>query len=535
MPLPAPDSPWPPPQIVPVYDGMVEADVWYEGDVARLAEFYGSRARTVGGAAERDRLWAQGRDLTEPERRVHVPLAGDIAGTSADLLFAEPPTFTIEADPGAAEGEPATGTRSTLSRTQDRLDELVEDGGVHMRLLEGAEYAAAHGDGYLSLAWDADLVKRPILVPRTGDTAIPVFRFGRLVEVTFWRELSREGDTIVRLLERHAVEQGAGLIEYGLFQGTSANLGHRVPFSEHPDAAYLDRTTSGTGRQLTGIPYLTATHIPNMRPHRRLRGAHGRSDFAAPVYGLFDSVDRVMWSWLRDIRLAAGRVFVPPEYLTDLGPGEGAEFDAGREVYEQLNMPPGSSDGGGLTINQFDIRVDEHQRSMESFVRQAVHSAGYSPQTFGLDGDAAVTATEVTARQRRSMTTRGRKWMYCKPALRRILQAMLALDRAVFKTPGVEDFMPAVEIAPAVSPEPETQARTLQMLDAAGAISTYLKVSTLHPEWSESEIAEEVERIRADQAAGAPIDPYRSLDGLAGQDPDDGPPGADDAEQDPAE
>ncbi|MEE2041268.1 phage portal protein [Nocardiopsis sp. CT-R113] len=525
MALPADDTAWPPLSVAPLYADMVEADVWYQGDGRRLASYYGTRVqRADDRAAAEAVLWSQPQPLDEHERRVHVPLAGDIASTSADLLFAEPPVFTVEADPVAAEGAPATGTRSQRTVTQDRLDELVEDGGLHMRLLEAAELAAALGDGYLALAWDASLVRRPLVVPWSADQAIPTFRYGMLTEVTFWRELSRVGDVVLRLLERHAVEGGDGLIEYRLCEGTSSNLGHRVPFTEHPDAAYLDALTGGTGRQMTGIGLLTATHIPNMRPNRAHRGYHGRSDFAAPVYGLFDSVDRTITSWLRDLRLGAGRVFIPPDFLEDLGPGQGAGFNAATEFYEKLNMPPGSADGGGLTINQFSIRVAEHRESLEAFTVAAVRSCGYSAQTFGQAGDAAVTATEVVARERRSMTTRARKAMYWKPALRRILQALLALDAAVFDT-GVEPVMPAVELGPVVATDPESQARTLQLLDAAGAISTWAKVSMLHPEWAEPEVAEEVERIRADTTTEA--DPWARADAAGNQ--------LDDAQGDDAE
>ncbi|MCG0289842.1 hypothetical protein [Streptomyces sp. PSAA01] len=60
-------------------------------------------------------------------------------------------------------------------------------------------------------------------------------------------------------------------------------------------------------------------------------------------------------------------------------------------------MPP--KEGSAITLAQFEIRVEEHQRTAESVVRQAVQTAGYGAQAFGLDGDGQpVTATEVDAR-----------------------------------------------------------------------------------------------------------------------------------------
>ncbi|MBA9003675.1 phage portal protein [Thermomonospora cellulosilytica] len=485
MPLPDAGSPWPPKTLAPVYADYTEADAWYSGDKARLAAVYGTGIRR-----ERDwhqhltRLWAQARDLTRHETRLHVPLAGDIASTSADLLFSEPPAITVET--------PAT---------QARLDQIWDEGGVHMRLLEAAEVCAGIGDVYLKLAWDEDVAKRPILAVEHGDAAIPVFRWGRLVEVTFWRELERSGDQVVRLLEHH--EPGA--IVYALFEGTSTSLGTQVPLASREDTADIAARVDVDGRQPTGINLLTAIHVPNIRPNRRHRGMpYGRSDYAAPVYDLLDALDQTYTSWMRDLRLARARIIVPRGYLQDLGPGEGAVFDADREVYAELDMDP--TQGGGITMTQFAIRVAEHEQTARALTEQAIRAAGYSVQTFGFQGEAAaVTATEVNARERRSMITRDRKAKYWTPALRRIVEAMLALDRALGWS-KVTPEVPTVEFPPAVSEDPRSVAETVELLARAEAASVETRVRMLHPEWGEPEIRAEVARIRDDSGAFDPIE-----------------------------
>ncbi|MFF0860911.1 hypothetical protein ACFYUV_04060 [Nonomuraea sp. NPDC003560] len=494
MPLPSGGA-WPPPALTDIYTDYNEADAWYAGDKRRLATFYSTKV-----ARNRDRqeyiqyLWAQARNLVSHETRMHVPLPGDIAATSADLLFSEPPTFTVDT--------PAT---------QDRLDEIIEEAGVHMRLLEAAEVDAALGDVYLKLAWDAELVKRPILAVEHGDAAIPTFRWGRLAEVTFWKELDRSGDQVVRLLEHHE----PGYISYAVFKGTSKDLGTREPLTDWDETR--DLPLDGNGRQATGITLLTATHIPNMRPNRKHRGlAFGRSDYASPCYDLFDALDATWTSWMRDIRLARARLIVPNGYLTPLDPGSGAAFDADREIWEELNIDPTQS--GGITLSQFSIRVAEHQQTMQALIEQAVRSAGYSAQTFGLAGEAAATATEVSARERRSMITRDRKGQYWMPALRRIIEAMLALDAAQkFSTVTAE--VPSIEFGSAVSQDAESVARTIQMLSDAMAVSTETKVRMAHPDWDEPQVMEEVQKIKDDQPD--PIgDPFAlPAEMVGGQDP----------------
>lgn len=502
MALPADGTPWPPPHIADIWADMAEADVWYTGDRTALAEYYTTRAQSARHRERlRDHIWAQPRPLDSPERRLHIPLAGDIAAASADMLYSEPLRLTVD--------DPAT---------QARLDELVHDGGMRMRLLECAEQTAALGDGYLTLAWDRDLVDRPILVPRAGDTAIPVLRYGRLLEVVFWQELARDGHRVIRLLERHAVEGGTGYIEYALYEGTSTSLGRRVDYGAHPDPAeaeMLTRITDDQGRQVTGIPMLTATHIPNVRPNRRHRGWYGRSDYTG-IYDQMAALDQTWTSLMRDIRLGQGRVHLPAGALQPLGEGQGAAWDPWREAYTELEIPPDPSGrNGALTVTQFQIRVEEHLRTATALISSAVRSAGYSGETFGIVTEGGEqTATEVAARRSRTTATRERKVEYQAPAIRRIVEAMLALDRQQFGRTDVIPQAPTVEWPPAHQPTMLERAQTIQLLATAEAVSTELRVRMLHPDWTEAEITEEVARIRQDQAAAAPmlVDPFRDPD-----------------------
>lgn len=493
MPIPVANDVWPPLAVADIYADYEEADAWYSGDKTRLTKLYGNRAaRTREEWHEYvHRLWAQERDLTTPETRLHIPLAGDIAATSADLLFSEPPAFTVD------------------KTAQDRLDEILDEGGAHMRLLEAAEVDAGIGDVYLKLAWDEDVAKRPILAVEHGDAAIPTFRWGRLVEVTFWQELEHNGSKVIRLLEHHE----PGFITYAVYEGNSTNLGTAVPLADREDTKRLDAITDDQGRQATGIgPLLTATHVPNMRPNRKHRGRpYGRSDYAAPCYDQFDALDQVWTSWMRDIRLGRARLIVPAGYLQSQGPGQGATFNADREIWSELNMDPSQLSGGGITMNQFSIRVAEHKVSAEELVRLAAQAAGYSAQSFGLHGDgSAPTATEVGARKERSMITRGRKAQYWIPALKRITEAMLALDKALgWSTFG--PLVPTVEFPDAVSQEAESLARTIKLMRDAEAASTDTLVRMAHPDWDEPKVAAEVRQIIAESGNGT--DPIEKATG----------------------
>ncbi|MGI5041473.1 phage capsid protein, partial [Streptomyces sp. JAC128] len=255
----------------------------------------------------------------------------------------------------------------------------------------------------------------------------------------------------------------------------------------------------------TGIRDLTAAYIPNMLPNRLNRSSPlGRSDYQG-LYDLFDALDEVWSSWMRDIRLARARLIVPDGYLRDHGPGNGASFDDDREVWHSLKMPP--NEGAPITINQFEIRVAEHQATAEATMRQAVQTAGYNAQQFGLEGRGeAVTATEVDSRDARSMVTRKKKAGYARHAVADQLHVMLQLDAKVFGQ-KIKPARPRVEFGDGVAPSEQQTATTLDLLTRAGAVSTATKVKHLHPDWDDTAVKVEVAAILAETGAGAPADP----------------------------
>src|SRR5690625_3360325 len=138
-----PSMTWPPEGWQKVYDQYREHSAWYSGDPNQIADVYASLVQTP---TPRGRCWAA--DL-RAERRVmlHVPIAGDIAETSADLLFAEVPDIRIP----EAHGESAP---QDAKDAQERLWQIIDRGGIHNRLIEGAESASALGGVFIGPVWD---------------------------------------------------------------------------------------------------------------------------------------------------------------------------------------------------------------------------------------------------------------------------------------------------------------------------------------------------------------------------------------------
>ena len=547
MPLPpSGKTPWPPTQFAEPFADMDVWRAWYTGDTNHLAQVYGGpgsyvqnptareffdlnslnrpsqfRGGIVGGLARM--FWGEPVTPGQPAAKLHVPIAADIAEMSANLLWADVPTVAVDTD--------STGDSALVKATTAQLKRYLDDRG-HATWREGSETAAARSGVYMRVVWDTTLRPRPWLDVLAPDAVVPEWKWGALAAATVWRELdSPTGVSEVwRLLERHE----PGQIEYGLYKGDADKLGMLMALTDHPDTEHLAARVNDKGLMDTGVKRLLVSYVPNIAPNRlwdHLPDAQpfGRSDFAG-IEPLMGALDEAWTSWMRDLRLGKARILLPQSMLESDGPGTGGRFDLDREVFTQLEMLDVGADANSIKEVQFKIRVEEHEGTCKALRRQILSSAGYSAQSFGDEGTVAVTATEIAARKEESLTTRGTKILYQRPPLLEVLTTMMWVD---VKHCGAKGIDPAAELTAswpqAVQPDPEATARSLSLLESAGAISTFMKVKLLHPEWDDNEIAVEVQRIREDKLSATPAgDPFGTRgpgDGQEdeeGEEPDDG-------------
>lgn len=519
--LPVVNQPWPPPEYEPVAYMMRLWDAWWTGDKQRLAWVYynlganspvgRSYFSTTGEAglpaprpgqfrggllgSEEYSFWGNPTPPGEKRTKSHVPIAGDVAQTSASLLFAKPPVLRSTLDGNAAEINNAY------------FESLIDDH-MHRRLSEAAEMCAAHGGVYLRVVWDRDVRDRPWIVGVPADVAVPEFRYDVLGAVTFWQTLVDDGDTVIRHLEKHV--PGSNVILHGLYKGDQTDLGESIGLDQHPVTARFasDPAMNGNTIHFPDQPLDASSvgYVPNLTPNRIWRDLGpqawplGRSDFSG-VEGLMDNLDEVFSSWMRDIQLAKARLIVPQEYLDNIGRGKGAVFDPERKVFSPLSMLHDDSGGKDIVQVQFAIRWQEHQATCQELANKIVQQAGYSPQTFGDWAGAAITATESTARERKSLLTRSKKIVHWRPALQDIIYGLMTIERIYFGNTAITPERPDVEFIETIGPDITALALTAATLATAEAASKQVLVQLVHPDWTPDQVDEEVTRIFAETGA----------------------------------
>ena len=505
MPMPAASSPWPPKAWAGAFTQYAENDAWLTGDTTALARMYGGQAATHSrdgvpyrggllGAMSRA-FWGRPAPANEGRTRLHVPVPADLATLASDLQYSDPPETSIAGD-------------KATELAKARLDVIMNSDEHHAMLNSMGEIKSALGATVIIPRWDKDLEDHVWLDYAAADCVIPTFRQGRLVEVTLWSEWL-DGNTYWRHLEHHAV----GAIEHALFRGTATNLGKRMPLQDHPGTEGYAGVVNGDSQFITNIKRLTAGYLPNApalawRKKGVLRDA-GRSDFNQCL-PLFDAADEAFSSWMRDLKLGAGKLLVPEAYLKSEGPGAGASFDLFQEMFVGLKVPGKAGDGLDLTPNQFKIRVEEHEQTLRGIMREILRKAGFSPSSWG-DPDqkgGQATATEIAQRTEQTERTRTKKNLYDRKVLSRMGSVALELDGLLFPGKGGGEYDLNVVFPDLSRTDPKTEAETTGLLAVAGHISIYTGVKRNNPDWEDTQILEEVARIQQEKRALQPPDPF---------------------------
>lgn len=482
---------WPPKDITPLWESMRGWAAWWAGNPATssaraLADKHSKRMIDNGGLLGTTKAFFVGRPKSNPDRPsrpdIHLPVASDIARTSADLLYSDQPVFTSENE-----------------QANEAITTLIADGLLTV-LSEGAEYGAALGGRYHRIVIDPAIREgRPFLTTISPEHVIPIFKWGTLTGAHIINE-HPENMTIWRHIETHYLdESGNGHIRHQLFQGTTSSLGELKPLTDRPETAGLIVNAESEWIPSTGLtPGLMIAYIPNVTPQRTWRnhpqGRHlGRSDIQG-LEPLMDALNETWSSWMRDIRLGKARILAAQHILETKGKGEGFEFDLDREVFTPLETL-GPMDGG-LPIQsvQFNIRVTEHAQTCQALLEQIINNAGYSLGSFQENtADNQVTATEVAAREKRTLITRDRKIVHETRGLQQLLTKMLSLM-------SVDSASLQISFSDAIQADPMAASGSLAALRSAMIMSQKVAIQYLHPDWDATQIDAEVKQISAESA-----------------------------------
>lgn len=534
MPLPVSDSTnvWPPANMTNIFAHMNQWSAWYSNDLAKLQAAYGGGtmadqtgffASETGGfkptIGQRLQRFFVGQHTIGANRntKMPIPVAGMICQAVADLLYADPPTFTVRVD---TDNDGDGVSEKVANPTQERLNQLADDS-MYGILAQAAEVGAALGGAYLRVVWDTSIVAdRPFMDVVDADQALPEFRWGRLVAVTFWTVVAKDVSKVWRHLERHELNSfGNGVIIHGLYEGENDKLGTRIPLESRPETANIALMTRDrdTGLPLSGVvgqidsntTGLCVEYLPNQGSQRLFRtdpvGRYlGRSSLDG-IEPLMDQLAETMSDWMRARRAAKARVWYDKALLGNPGPGQGQVADLDQEVYvgtADTIKGPNVKMSDKLQVLQPQFIIDGYQKTAVQLLETILQMSGFALQTFGMVNtrtQADTTATEIESRERITFLTRARQIRTSVPHLSRIVSKLLAVDKSIFNTPNV-DAPIWVEFPDSVQESMLRLAQTVQTLFAGQSSSLEERIKILHPDWNDDMWDDEVAKVQKEFA-----------------------------------
>lgn len=464
---------------------MKEHSTWFSGEAELLANFYfdsdlQNYLSLNYGTRNNNRFWAR-QIKNQSNFFIHVPIANDISETSSAFLFGESPIIRFAAE---SEG---------MKEDQKALDDMLTNSGFYKKLVEAAEVASAIGGVYLKVAWDSELSDEPIPVVVQCEQAFPTFKFGKLVKVTLVYEIENDGSTVYRLAE--TIEKGK--ITNELYKGSADNLGHLANLSECEETKDLQKVVETAGA-------MTCVYVPNMLPNKLNRlSPMGRSDYHG-IETLMDALDEVFSAWMVDVQIARGRIHVPSGYVKELG--DNSRFNIDTMMYEELDIDP-TAMTKPIEATQFEIRSEQFEKTCLNLLDRIITSAGYSPQSFGLNiAGRAESGTALNVRERKSFSTTNKKQSYWEDSLKELIQSMCMIKQAYLGGTFKCDLSINIAFVDSISNNLPEVSNSVKTLSDAKAISTDTKVRMVHPEWTEEQVEMEVERIMNDDSMGMPMD-----------------------------
>jgi hypothetical protein len=460
-------------------DKYNEYATWYSADQKRLMDYYKYKI-------DNKIFW--GRDANEETGILNLPLAADIAGVSANLLFSEIPKLEYDND--------------------EIIDEFIEENGFYNKLLEAAEIAAALSGVFLKLDIDTSITDVPILNIMTPQYCFPYFYRGRLKEILFYRTvlIEKEGTVHYRLFENRRNENNTLYIEFKLYKGSEYKIGKVVDINSIEETARLGLNDI-TFSNMRG---LGVVYVPNMKPNKLDPGSDlGSNDFGTCI-PMLGGLDFAYTSWIRDIELGMGQIFIDNELLrneeevldSNINAPQLNPFSKFQKAFLKLNMSQRGMAGENykpIEIVQFEMRVEEHLKTCNDWIKQIITSCGYSPQTFGYDiNGQAESGTALRMRERKSFLNREKKSRYWQQAIKELL---LQTQNFYYVSQNkiVESQDVNVELEDSIIIDYREQSEVLRNLDQARSISLYTKVAMQHPDWNAKQIDEEVKMIQNEQ------------------------------------
>jgi len=437
--------------------------IWYRGDGAELAQFYGLHDDGLGNRS----FWAASGN-NAAIRKLHSGLPALIVDCVADLAVNDLVGIKLDSD-----------------ETQAVWDAIAAENGFVRLLAKAVRDAAALGDGAFKISYDKAVSAYPIIEFFGAEEVRFVHSRGRVTHVVFMRGIVSESDGRYYTLEEIYSRTG---IDYRLLddKGREVDLQTAAEFAEFAELTELTSITHNLGINLA---------IPLLFDENPRHKGRGRSIFDAKI-GAFDALDEVLSQWIDALRDGRVQKYIPIGMLPrnpHNGRVMGLSAFESRFVQTEMDMAEGADNS--IKVVQPAIDTAALEASCANYLNFALQGI-IAPATLGIDLKRRDNAEAQREKEKATLYTRGKLIGVLREVVARVAQAAVAAHFALTDR-VLTDCIATVEFGEYAAPDFGSQIETVGKGRQMGIISIENAVEQLYGgTWTAEQKAEEVERIR---------------------------------------
>jgi hypothetical protein len=464
-------------------------------------------------------LWASFRESEDtvirkvadvrPSQRYYIdPLAPKLSEAYGSMLFGQDPEL-----------------RASASQDQQRLDDLAQANALPSQLQEGVNIAASEGEVWWRLSVNLEALDHPILSWHSRADVVPLLHGRVVVGVAFvFRLESLSGgpdDKSDSQVFRHVEVNTRGRVENLLYLGRNAALGQAVDLGRHVETMDLNPVWDH------GLPSALGGRIVN-KPGRN--AYVGLSEYL-PVWNLLLLANDAMTIGAKNLKLTGKkRAVVPASAVRKRAPSDDELEDRGDGTFDRVRPPTADwSDEDILVSDPLDVdegtgerrdpfRVLEYSFDAaalvlyQRFIVETICArCDIVPQFIGQgEFGSAESGTALRVRLLPTVNAAESRARYWDDEVPRILMLMQLLESMSQSLGGVgrpwsdAAGRPIVQRQEPLPEDPTDQATRHSTLKTSQLLSTETSLRERYPDWSDEDLAAEVERIRGDVQNEAP-------------------------------
>lgn len=456
-----------------------------------------------------------------PNTRImkHTGVPLQIASLFSEILFSK--GFKIKA---VMYGEDGEIDQDKTNEATDLLQSLMRKSSILESLSKQAFIESWCGHSFGKFSYKTDISNYPIYeVTDLTNAEVVKDRNIKVSEVFKTYYEKKVGTTIVnyRLEETYGINQiQEPTISYALYKLNEDGEDAICPLTEIDETLGLYTAISTFAEDNNGMLTITFTGLkgwlafdkPNKLPNGEFPNSpYGRSDFAGSIDS-FDGMDEIYSEFSSETRNNKSKTFVPSTMLKPSFNGNASKLDPFCTNFIQVESSLDQNGGGKLEKQEFLDKTESLKAKYLVYLVNACNNAGISPLALGYTGLEAVTASDDSQKERNRVTeaTRADKInMYWLPYLKDMIKQFLRFNTWMRENLGVvqeEDTTNVDFEACEIQCEfgeysVESQDKIINRWAAAkqgGLSSVETAVRELHPNWTEEQVAIEVNKIKAE-------------------------------------